>query len=510
MTNFSRRQFLAAMAVIGTGTFLTACTSRESTAGDGAASGDEVENVNVLRVGALGKAASAQRDPYQLLPNDSDMLISSLIWEALTVPGEKETVVPRLMQEWKQNNLTEWEFMIADGATFHDGSSVTSEDVVWSLKKMLSDEENSFRLPVMPDSIRAAGANVVVMETAEPNSQLPMLARLMTFVMKKGSSAEKPIGSGPFQLVSWENGSAKLKRFDNYHGTVAGVAEVHVIPFEDSTAMTNALLSGQIDLAQAAGPIAARSVEGNEDIKIVRRMNDSVIPLIMRTSDGPFSDVRVRQALRLAVDREQIIQRALSGYGTPANDILGTADSNLDSSLVRKRDVVKAKNLLQEADFDLEKTYDLYVTPEAPGQVEAMKVIADQVKEIGMTLNVVEQDSGTFYDETWTKADLYCGYWGTNDSVLFFAGKVLDGDAASNETAFDDAEFNEIYDQVLESTDTERINQLSRQLQKIEFERSGYLVWGASDGVDLARANLSGLPKAPGYGRVLLETVKKA
>ena len=131
MTNFSRRQFLAAMAVIGTGTFLTACTSRESTAGDGAASGDEVENVNVLRVGALGKAASAQRDPYQLLPNDSDMLISSLIWEALTVPGEKETVVPRLMQEWKQNNPTEWEFMIADGATFHDGSSVTSEDVVW-------------------------------------------------------------------------------------------------------------------------------------------------------------------------------------------------------------------------------------------------------------------------------------------------------------------------------------------------------------------------------------------
>ncbi|MFX6331061.1 hypothetical protein ABTF76_22665, partial [Acinetobacter baumannii] len=62
---------------------------------------------------------------------------------------------------------------------------------------------------------------------------------------------------------------------------------------------------------------------------------------------------------------------------------------------MRKRDVVKAKNLLQEADFDLEKTYDLYVTPEAPGQVEAMKVIADQVKEIGMTLNVVEQDSGT-------------------------------------------------------------------------------------------------------------------
>lgn len=139
-----------------------------------------------------------------------------------------------------------------------------------------------------------------------------------------------------------------------------------------------------------------------------------------------------------------------------------------------------------------------------------MKVIAEQVAEIGVKLNVVEQDSGTFYDETWTKANLYCGYWGTNDSVLFYAGKVLNGDASANETAFNDAEFNETYNQLLASTDTEKIDELSRQLQKIEFERSGYLVWGASDGVDIASTSVSGLPQAPGYGRVLLETVKKA
>lgn len=510
MINLSRRQFLAAMAAMGAGTFLAACTSDGTSAGDTSTNADGGENTSVLRVGALGKATSAQRDPYQLLPNDSDMLISSLIWEALTVPGENQTVAPRLMKEWKQTEATRWEFTIADGATFHDGSKVTAEDVEWSLKKMLSNEGNAFRLPVKPDSIAAAGATSVVMETEEPNSQIPMLARLMTFIMKKDSTAEKPIGSGPFQLVSWENGSAKLKRFEGYHGTVAGVDELHVIPFEDTTAMTNALLAGQIDLAQAVGPVAARSVEGNSAVTIVRRANDSVIPLIMRTSDGPFADVKVRQALRLAVDREQIVQRALSGYGTVANDILGTADPNLDSSLTRKRNTEEAKKLLQEAKFDSSKTYDLYVTPEAPGQVEAMKVIAEQVAEIGVKLNVVEQDSGTFYDETWTKANLYCGYWGTNDSVLFYAGKVLNGDASANETAFNDAEFNETYNQLLASTDTEKIDELSRQLQKIEFERSGYLVWGASDGVDIASTSVSGLPQAPGYGRVLLETVKKA
>lgn len=373
---------------------------------------------------------------------------------------------------------------------------------------MLADEANSFRLPVDPASIAASGTSTVTISTGDPNSQLPMLARLMTFIMKKDSTFDKPIGSGPFELVSWDNGSATLKRFEEYHGQVAGVSQIQVIPFEDTQAMTNALLAGQIDLAQAVGAVAARSAEGKNNLQIVRRPNDSVIPLIMRCSDGPFADVKVREAVRLGVDREQVVQRALSGYGVVANDILGTADPNIDSSLVRTRDIDRAKQLLAEAKFDTNATYDLFVTPEAPGQVDAMKVIAEQLGDIGLKINVVEQESGQFYDQTWTKANLYCGYWGTNDSVLFFAGKVLDGKATSNETNWDDAEFNQIYRQVLGSTDTAEIDQLSRKLQAIEFERSGYVVWGASDGVDIAAAGVTGLPKAPGYGRVLLETVR--
>ena len=505
MAQLSRKQFLASVLAVAAGSLVAGCTA-DGSVGEGT----EQKGKDILRVGALGKTASAQRDPYQLLPNDSDMLISSLIWEAFTVPGEGKTVAPRLMEQWEQLDNTTWKFTIANGATFHDGSPVTADDVVWSLQKMLSNEANSFRLPVKPQSIKADGQQAVIMETEQPNSQLPMLARLMTFVMKRDSSPENPIGSGPFELVNWDNGSATLKRFDGYHGTVAGVSEIQVIPFEDPAAMANALLAGQIDLAQSVGPVAARSVEKNANLQVLRRPNDAVIPLIMRTSDGPFADVKVRNAFQLAVDRNAVIERALSGYGTVANDILGTADPNLDKELVRSRDVEKAKSLLREANFATDKTYDLFVTPEVPGQVDAMKVIATQLADIGVKINVVEQDSATFYDQTWTKAHLYCGYWGTNDSVMFFAGKVLNGNASSNETNFHDAEFDSIYQELLASTDTSKINKLSRQLQKIEFERGGYLVWGASDGIDLASKDWTGFPAATGYGRVLLETVKKS
>ena len=507
MKNLNRRQFLTGLTLLGLSGFITTSCSSPNQSVTPNSPGESNSN-SILKVGALGKAASAQQDPHKLLPNDSDMLTCSLIWEAMTMPGSGDkNVVPRLMDNWKQASPTEWEFTIARNAVFHDSSPVTADDVVWSLNRMLKDEANRFRLPVIPSSISKIDDQRVRMSTEVPNSQLPLLARLMTFVMKKESDPKNPIGSGPFQLVSWDNGSAQLKRFDQYHGTVAGVSEIHVIPFEDTTAMTNALLAGQINLAQAVGPVAARTVQDNPNITILTRPNDSVIPLAMRTKDGPFAKPEVREAIRLAVNREDIVSRALSGYGAIANDILGTGDPNLDKSLNRDMDRNQAKKLLSDAKFDTTKTYELFVTPEAPGQLEAMKVIAEQLKEIGVSIKVIEQESGQFYDETWTKADLYSTYWGTNDSVVFFAGKVLQSDASANETAFEDQEFDDVYNHLLSATDQDEIVKLSKKLQKIEFERGGYLVWGASDGIDIHAANVTGLPTAPGYGRVMLETI---
>lgn len=139
-----------------------------------------------------------------------------------------------------------------------------------------------------------------------------------------------------------------------------------------------------------------------------------------------------------------------------------------------------------------------------------MKLFAEQMKDIGVKVNVVEKESGTFYDEIWTKADLYSTYWGTNDTTLFFAGKVLDGDAPSNETAFDDQEFNETYSKLLASNDEDEIVELNKKLQEIQYNRGGYVVWGSSDAVDIAAKNVNGVPDAPGYGRVKLETVTKS
>jgi peptide/nickel transport system substrate-binding protein len=189
-----------------------------------------------------------------------------------------------------------------------------------------------------------------------------------------------------------------------------------------------------------------------------------------------------------------------------ANDILGTADPDYDTTLPqRTRDVERAKTLLREANFDTGKTYPLATKAEAPGEVESARVLATQLAEIGVKLEVVVQESNAFYDQTWLHAPLYTVSWGTNDSTLFYADKLLSSRSNRNETAFKDAEFDAATASALGARDTAEYAAACKTLQRIQYERGGYLVWGMADGIDIASAKVRDLPTLGGFARVQLE-----
>jgi len=116
------------------------------------------------------------------------------------------------------------------------------------------------------------------------------------------------------------------------------------------------------DDAQITGdvvPVAARVAAGRDGIKIVRRQNDLALSVVMRAADGPYADPRVRQAFRLAVDREAMVKQVLGGYGSVGNDVLGTADPAFARDLPqRKQDLARAGALLDEAGFDVTSPRD--------------------------------------------------------------------------------------------------------------------------------------------------------
>ncbi|MBD0841684.1 ABC transporter substrate-binding protein [Streptomyces sp. TRM68416] len=507
----NRRQVLWAGGGMAASALLTACggdeTSSKSPKGT-----EKPRRGGTLRIGALGRASAITRDPHGTQANESDYLIISLVYDTLTVPGAEPNTAPRLAASWKSSeDLKTWTFTLAKGAKFHDGSPVTAEDVAWSLKRLRGTPSGASRLPgIKAGNIRAEGEDTVVLVSDYANAELPLLLRLTTFVLKKDTPDKelaKAPGTGPFKLDWFRSGNARLVRNEDWYGGDVLLDAVEVKIFESPQAMANALLAGQIDVASNVGAVAARTAEKREDIQIVRRPNDMAMPIVMRTADGPFADAKVREALRLAVDREAMVKQVLSGYGTVANDVLGTGDPAYAKDLPqRSRDLAKAKSLLDEAGFDLSRTYRLLTTEDIPGLAEAATLFASQVREAGVKVEVVKQESATFWEKTWLKGDLYTTYWGTNDSVVFFASKTMVSDSAQNEAAWKNADFDAAYQKAMATKGEAERTQALQELQKIEYAESGYLLWGMADGIDLAASAVRDLPVLPGYGRVQLET----
>lgn len=509
---FSRRRLLGMGAGVGAGLLIASCSSGAEPGSTPAAAGGPSgppRSGGTLRVGALGKASASVRDPHGNIPNESDFLILSLAFDALTVPGSPQTVAPRLASSWDASaDLRRHRFVIAPGARFHDGTPVTSDDVVWSLQRLRATPSGASRLPgVAPTGIAADGPGAVVLTSAYPNADLPLLLRLNTFVLKKDTTdVATATGTGPFRLESNNQGNARLVRNDAWHGGAPLLDAIEVRPFESPQAMSNALFTGEIDLASNVGSVAARTAQGRDGIQIVRRPNDTSMPIVMRVSDGPFADARVREALRLAVDREAMVAQALSGFGSVANDVMGTGDAAYAKDLPqRRRDIARAKALLDEAGFDRSVRHKLFTADEVPGLVDSATLFANQVREVGVGIDVVRQDVGVFYEETWLKAPLYTACWGTNDSVTFFAAKTLASESGQNETGQKDPAFDAAYQQAVGAADAAQRAAALRTVQQLEYERSGYLLWGMADGVDLASAKVGGLPTLAGYGRVQLE-----
>jgi peptide/nickel transport system substrate-binding protein len=505
----TRRQALVGAGAIAGAGLLSACGRGVSSDTEIASPRGPTRRGGTLRVGSLGKRSATERDPHKVQANESDYLISCLVFEALTVPGTKP-VTARLMSRWEpSSDLRRWRFEIADGATFHDGSRVSADDVVWSLRRLRRLPNGGFRLPGIPaDGIRKDSARSIVIVTDSPNAEVPMAVRLQSFVFKHGErNPGRGPGSGPFKLVSYDDGDAVLARHADWHGGDVPLDRIEVRLFSDVEALTTAVLDGQIDLAANVGPLAARLAGPEKDLRIVRRPNDMALPIVMRVADGPFADPRVRQAIRLTVDRPKLIRGSLSGYGVVANDILGTGDPLYvgDDIEQRSSDVEAARNLLRKANFDLSRKYELLTTSDTPGLIESATLFATQMKEAGVQIKVARQDSAAFYDETWLKAPLYMTYWGTNDSVLFFVGRTMTSKAAQNETGWKDERIDSLYRRAIGDAQEQRRVGAVRDLQRLQYEQGGYVVWGMADGVDIARSTVRGLPRIGGYGRMFIE-----
>src|SRR5262245_37516325 len=334
-------------------------------------------------------------------------------WETLvTFNSQFKLAFDGLAEEITHNKAGDvWTIRVRKGIEFHNGKTLTADDVAYSLKRLINPKLGLFGgaalKSVDPNRMKKLDKYTVRLTLKQRDGTLlDALGQYIAGMVPVGYSpnavgAAKPnIGTGPYKLKSFTPGQQSVhERNPNYwRSGQPYFDQVVIIDFPDDTARVNALLGGQID-AMTDVPPAQVNVVNASRTKGLESPSAAWTPICMRVDAEPFDDVRVRQAFRLIANRPQMVQQALAGHGHIGNDLYAIFDEAFAKDLPqRKQDIDKAKSLLKAAGKD-GLTVDLQTTNGALGMNEGAQFFAQQAKAAGVTINVKILDSGTFYGD---------------------------------------------------------------------------------------------------------------
>lgn len=484
--------------------------------GDGGpASGDkdwrtDADRSAVLRVAAhLGAGwKSASFDPVASTAGP-DLVFGRLIFGTLTDKNAEGEPVPALVQSWEQPDDTVLALKLREGVTFHDGSPFDAAAVKAGLdRNRAADSPYAQSLDAI-ESIEATDAGTVTIAMSRPAAG----ALLLTLSGREGlipapasiadpdSMVDVPIGAGPFTVTEWQPGEAlSLRAYDKYYDPdqflLGGIDFSNVT---DDASTRNAVLAGNIDLGfvDAEG---VKALESNPNTGVAVNPSEAMyyLNLDLDRDNPPLKDVRVRQALSHAVDREQIAASLVGEGSLPVNQLFPEGSVGHDPALddVYDFDLAKAKQLLEEAGYGDGFTLRLLTTPKGP-QARASESVADTFGQIGVDVKI--SSSNNYIQDYFTdrRTDAAMGWWlpRTDPSLTFLS---LFGDVGVlNVSGYENEELNEIAYAAQAQTERDAINEQLVKASKIVSDEALEIsiatspsLWGYSSRVGLRDGKL--------------------
>jgi peptide/nickel transport system substrate-binding protein len=501
MNTPNRRQALGAGLAVSAVAGLSACGGGTVGAAD---AGDPVKG-GTLRVGVTGGNSADTVDAH-IPVNSGDIARTVNLYNCLLTRTDDYKIQPELAESFEPNSdSTVWTATLREGVKFSDGRDITPDDVVFTFERINDpdDPKTASSSFTMLDKVIATGDRTVEFRLSEPNGLLnDSVSEYTCGIVPTDYDPKKPVSSGPFKLKSHTPGqSTVMERNEHYWRNSTYLDEVDVLNFNDSDALINALLSSQVD-AIAQIPLAlVEVIDADERMAILNSKTGMWLPFTMRVDKKPFDDVRVRQAFRLVVDREQMIEQVLSGYGTIGNDMFGPLSENYPDFPQRKQDIPKAKKLLAEAGYPDGLEVELVTAPIQSGTVEAAQVFAQQAADAGITVKIRKVDATTFFGDEYLKWDFAQDFWYTRDFLPQCVSCVMDI-SPFNETHWNDKKFSSIVQDAREIPESSKRKNLEHEAQKMLYDEGGYIIWGFANQVDAYQKYVGGL-KENATGRPL-------
>ena len=412
-----------------------------------------------------------------------------------------------LAEEITASSPRVWTIRVRDGIEFSNGKTLGADDVIYSIRRLITSKlglaGGAALSSVDPNSMRKLDKRTVRLTLKRPDvSILDALGQYYAGIVPVGYSpnaigkANPNIGTGPYVLESFTPGRQSVHtRNPNYWRSGQPYFDkVVIIDFGNATARVNALLAGQVDAITDVPAAQVAVVNGHSRTRVLASPSARWAPICMRVDAAPFTDVRVRQAMRLIADRPQMVAQALAGHGRIGNDLCAPFDPAFDRALPqRKQDLDRARSLLKAAGRS-GLTVDLHSADFGLGMNEGATVFAQQAKAAGVTVNVKILDVGSFLSNVF-KWPFSMSSYGTRNYLSQVAVSSLPT-SPSNDTHWPDKankRFLALYRQAQGTLDTTKRTAIIHEMQTMEYEHGGYIIWSFSELLDGYSTRVRGL-----------------
>ena len=491
----------AALGIVVTGGSLGPLT-------EAAFAATEIRRGGTFRIAVSGGSTDFIDGQHIVAKSDIARLMTG--WDGLAYFDENYKIKLSLAEELRAEKANQYLIRVRDGVEFHNGKTLTIDDVIYSIRRTKNQKLKLFgnagfgaidlkrirKLDRRTCRLFLSRADVTLMEAFAQYFQGVVPVGYQPNAVGKGPL--RFIGTGPFKVQSFTPGreSVHVKNENYWRSGQPYFDQVRIINFPDDAAKVNALLSGQIDAMTDVPFAQVPVVRRRNNLRVYTAQTGAWTPLCMRVDVAPYNDVRVRRALRLLINRPQVVRQGLSGFGRVGNDVYSPFDPAYagDDFPQRRYDPDQARSLLRQAGQD-GLSIELITSPADTGMVEGATIFAQNAKAGGVNVTVKNVDGGTIYGDQYLQWPFSADYWGTRNYLQQVAAGVLKT-APFNETHWDKysgyRRFESLYRQALATVSTNKRAEIIREMQRMEYNDGGLIIWGFKNLTDAYSTKVGG------------------
>ena len=409
-----------------------------------------------LRVGMGHGSTTDTLDPST--SENGFTLSSNYAWSNhLTEVGPDGSLRPELAESYSSSDAKTWVFDLRKGVEFHNGKTMTSEDVIASLQYHMGDDSKSAAKGLLTavTSMKADGPNRVIIELASANADFPFIVsdyHLAIMPVVDGAlSVNTGMGTGGYILEALDPGvRAKFKRNPNYwKADSANFDEVEFISIIDVAARQNAMMNGDFDVSDRVDPKTVALMGRGPNLEILETTGTLHYTFPMRLNVAPFDNYDLRMALKYSIKRQELIDKILLGHGALGNDHPISTANRFHASGLEQREFDAEKAAFHYKKSGHSGAIQLSSSDAAfAGAVDAAQLIAASAAEAGINIEVVREPKDGYWSNVWNKKGWCACYWGGRPTEDWMFSAAYTNDTEWNDTAWvgteSSAKFNDI------------------------------------------------------------------